>query len=86
MQLAVRDFDEAVAVDVRDEGVVTADAERIFERGHSSGASGAGLGLALARDLATAGGGRLHLASKNPTTFTLLLLLPGPQAERSATA
>ncbi|MFF2653083.1 histidine kinase dimerization/phospho-acceptor domain-containing protein [Streptomyces sp. NPDC058045] len=82
VQMAVRDFDQAVAVDVRDEGIITADAERIFQRGHSSGGTGAGLGLAIARDLATATGGRLYLASKDPTTFTLLLLVPGAQVDQ----
>ncbi|MFB6786978.1 ATP-binding protein [Streptomyces olivaceus] len=78
VQVAVRDFDQVVAVDVPDEGCAMADAEHIFERGVSSGTTGAGLGPAVARYLTTAVGGRLYLASKDPTTFTLLLL-PFPE-------
>lgn len=48
----------------------------VFDRGHTTG-PGAGIGLALAADLAEAAGGRLVLAGTDPTTFTLLLP-PGP--------
>ena len=47
-------------------------APHIFEREVTSGA-GTGLGLALARDLATADGGRLELAKRRPPVFALFL-------------
>lgn len=64
----------AVVVEVSDEGAGVPDdlAGRIFERGMTSGA-GTGLGLALARDLVTADGGRLELAQRKPATFALFL-------------
>jgi signal transduction histidine kinase len=72
VRVTARDLDSAVAFDVADEGQVDGDAARLFERGHSGGA-GVGIGLALARDLAVALGGRLFLAGADPTTFTLLV-------------
>ncbi|SKC36317.1 ATP-binding protein [Krasilnikoviella flava] len=64
----------AVAVEVSDEGPGVADdvATRIFERGTTTGGS-TGLGLALARDLAAADGGRLELAQRRPPVFALFL-------------
>ncbi|WP_265521793.1 ATP-binding protein [Oerskovia flava] len=64
----------AVAVEVSDEGPGVPDdiAPRIFEREVTSGA-GTGLGLALARDLAAADGGRLELAQRRPPVFALFL-------------
>ncbi len=59
-----------VAIEVRDEGVgIPADeAERIFEPFHrvrsQPGAPGVGLGLPLAREIARAHGGDIHLASE----------------------
>ncbi|MEU1409079.1 HAMP domain-containing sensor histidine kinase [Streptomyces sp. NPDC005728] len=74
VRVAVRDLEEAVAVDVTDEGVMGEEPARLFARGHTGGAaSGTGIGLALARDLAIAVGGRLFLACADPTTFTLLV-------------
>ncbi len=63
-----------VVVEVSDEGVGVPDelAPRIFERGATSG-KGTGLGLALARDLASADGGRLELAQRRPAVFALFL-------------
>ncbi|MEU1302075.1 HAMP domain-containing sensor histidine kinase [Streptomyces shenzhenensis] len=77
VRLTVRDLGDALAFDVADEGSVTVDGARLFERGHS-GADGAGIGLALARDLAVSFGGRLSLARAAPTAFTLLVPL-GPE-------
>ena len=64
----------AVVVEVGDEGEGVPDdlAPRIFERDVTSGA-GTGLGLALARDLASADGGRLELAQRRPAVFALFL-------------
>lgn len=70
----------SVVVEVRDEGPGVPDelGQRIFER-EVSGRSGTGLGLALARDLAEAGGGRLELISRKPAVFAVFL----PRAEES---
>jgi signal transduction histidine kinase len=64
----------AVVVEVADEGPGVPDelAPRIFERGTTSGA-GTGLGLALARDLVAADGGRLELAQRRPAVFAVFL-------------
>jgi signal transduction histidine kinase len=64
----------AVVVEVADEGEGVPDdlAPRIFEREVTSG-KGTGLGLALARDLASADGGRLELAQRRPAVFALFL-------------
>jgi signal transduction histidine kinase len=63
-----------VVIEVSDEGAGVSDelAPRIFERGTTSG-KGTGLGLALARDLASADGGRLELAQRRPAVFALFL-------------
>ena len=53
------------------DGVPLTLAPHIFERAVSSG--GSGLGLALARDLAAANGGRLELVSAQPAVFALFL-------------
>ncbi|MEV7972669.1 ATP-binding protein [Cellulomonas sp. NPDC089187] len=64
----------AVVLEVADEGEGVDDelAPRIFEREVTSGA-GTGLGLALARDLASADGARLELAQRRPAVFALFL-------------
>lgn len=64
----------AVVIEVADEGEGVPDdlAPRIFEREVTSGA-GTGLGLALARDLVSADGGRLELAHRRPAVFALFL-------------
>ncbi len=64
----------SVVVEVADNGAgVPAElGQRVFERA-VSGRSGTGLGLALARDLAEAGGGRLELISRSPAVFALFL-------------
>ncbi len=64
----------AVVIEVSDEGPGIPDeiAPHIFEREVTSGA-GTGLGLALARDLAAADGGRLELSQRRPPVFSLFL-------------
>jgi signal transduction histidine kinase len=63
-----------VVVEVGDEGAGVPDdlAPTIFER-HVTSGRGTGLGLALARDLAAADGGRLSLAQRRPAVFALFL-------------
>ncbi|MEU6994936.1 HAMP domain-containing sensor histidine kinase [Streptomyces sp. NPDC046465] len=69
VRVAVRDLDDALALDVADEGAATLDDVSPAP----AGAGGPGIGLALARELALSLGGRLALAGTEPTTFTLLL-------------
>ena len=63
-----------VVVEVADEGPGVPDeiAPVVFERSVTGG-GGSGLGLALARDLAAADGGRLSLARRRPPVFALFL-------------
>ena len=70
--LTVREMSDALAIDVIDEGSVAMKSAELFDRGKSGG-DGQGIGLALARSLAEASGGRLVLSRRSPATFTLLL-------------
>jgi signal transduction histidine kinase len=80
VQLSQRRLARGGAVDVSDEGstIPPGDSERIFHRGHGEHN---GIGLALARSIAEAEGGRLVLAHLQPTTFSLILLNPDQNGE-----
>ncbi len=70
--VSVRAAGDAVAIDVADDGPGIAEAD-VFARGES-GTGGSGIGLALARGLATDQSGRLLLTRREPSArFTLLL-------------
>lgn len=70
---------DAVLVTVSDEGhdLSDADTSRLFQRDVST-AGGTGVGLALARALAEADGGRLELVDTRPTRFRLTAVGPMP--------
>ena len=69
----------SLVVEVTDEGpgVPAELGARIFERS-VSGRKGTGLGLAVARELAEADGGRLELVQQKPAMFALFLSAAGP--------
>ncbi|PZS40898.1 MAG: histidine kinase, partial [Pseudonocardiales bacterium] len=69
--------DRMVVVEVTDggEGVPEDLAAHVFDRG-ISGASSTGVGLALARALVEADGGRLELSSARPARFAAYLRVP----------
>ncbi|MDT8909486.1 ATP-binding protein [Amycolatopsis sp. PS_44_ISF1] len=73
------DADGTVVIEVGDTGSGVPDelAPHIFERGFSGGGS-TGVGLALARALVEADGGRLELSSRRPAVFSLFLKVPRP--------
>ncbi len=70
--VSVHEMGEAVTIGVSDEGSLLLDPRQLFQRG-TSGGSGHGIGLALARSMAEAAGGRLYLVQAAPTTFGVTL-------------
>lgn len=72
VRLATSDTPGGAVVTVTDEGSGPPHLTSLFQR-RQPGASGTGIGLALARSLAEAEGARLTLRSTPPTTFELLL-------------
>ncbi len=84
VSVRLHDEGDVVALTVRDQGssLLDADAAQIFER-HVSHGGGTGVGLALARTLAEADGGRLDLVSTRPTTFRLTSPRPGASFART---
>ena len=64
----------AVFIDVADEGEGVAEdiAPHVFER-HVPGYGSTGVGLALAKDLVEADGGRIELSQRSPAVFSILL-------------
>jgi signal transduction histidine kinase len=77
--LTTRSAGGSVVIEVSDEGpgVPAELGQRIFARSVSSAGS-TGLGLALARDLATADGGRLELLHGTPPVFAIFLSAARP--------
>jgi signal transduction histidine kinase len=73
------DVEGTVVIEVSDNGSGVPDelAPHVFERGFSGGGS-TGVGLALARALMEADGGRLELSSRHPAIFSLFLKVPRP--------
>jgi signal transduction histidine kinase len=73
------DAEGTVVIEVSDTGPGVPDelAPHIFERGFSGGGS-TGVGLALARALIEADGGRLELSNRRPAVFSLFLKVPRP--------
>ena len=80
--------ERSVVIEVRDQGngVPPDLVSRIFERSVSGRPEGTGLGLALARTMAAADGGRVVLVKAKPATFGVFLprhpLRPGTQPVR----
>ncbi len=71
----------SVVIEVRDEGkgVPPELVSRIFERSVSGRPEGTGLGLALARTMAAADGGRVVLVNPKPATFAVFLPRHAPR-------
>jgi signal transduction histidine kinase len=68
-------IERSVVIEVRDEGrgIPPELVSRVFERSVSGRPEGTGLGLALARTMAAADGGRIVLVKPRPATFAVFL-------------
>jgi len=73
----------SVVIEVEDEGdgVPAELVSRIFERSVSGRPEGTGLGLALARTMAAADGGRIVLARRKPPVFAVFLPRNAPSGQ-----
>ena len=78
ISVTVRDAAGSAEILVGDEGSTSLDSGQIFAR-RSPSTHGHGIGLSLARSLVEAEGGRLTLASDEPTTTFSLLLRSGAE-------
>jgi len=76
----------SVVIEVEDEGngVPAELVSRIFERSVSGRPEGTGLGLALARTMTTADGGRIVLARRRPPVFAVFLPRNPPSGQAKA--
>ena len=72
IDVEISDDTDLLVVTVTDQGRLASDPAAIFKR-RAVGTERHGLGLALARSLAEAEGGRLVLVAREPATFQLLL-------------
>lgn len=73
--------DDAVEITVADTGpgIAPADRERVFEPFFTTRAEGTGLGLAVAREIVTTGGGTLQASDSAGGGAMLVVSLPRPQ-------
>ncbi|GMR22676.1 MAG: ATP-binding protein [Acidobacteriota bacterium] len=76
LEISTRDSGDCVLIRVRDEGpgIAAEDRDNIFEPFFTTKARGTGLGLALARKLIEAQGGRMRLEENPPNTGSSFLI------------
>jgi len=91
IRILAEEQDGAICIRVMDEGTGVAEEEisRIFERGYRSpatqdGVAGAGMGLAIARDIVAAHGGKLWAESLPGKGSRFSFTLPVAEGERNA--